>query len=209
MRADSMKGISMDIGDYGWVECKGENEKYTGWFLRAKVNGKVTYISKDNPSFMFSDTKITSQSDEFTLCYKVSAVDALKNNFPELTREEMERINLVYPIEKRLNTVVKEMNMLGDSYLSKFHEKNKLLREIDSIKNGVAPVYKLVHGVHSLSKGAFIYTWINDKGLDIKIGDVVEVNTSLGIERIIVTGLEYSKVENNHKSVVRKIDKLP
>ena len=46
MRADSMKGISIDIGDYGWVECKGESEKYTGWFLRAKVNGKVTYIHK-------------------------------------------------------------------------------------------------------------------------------------------------------------------
>jgi hypothetical protein len=77
MRADSMKGISMEIGDYGWIECKGENENYTGWFLRAKVDGKVTYINKKDTSFMFPDTKITSSSDDFILHYRVSAIDAL------------------------------------------------------------------------------------------------------------------------------------
>lgn len=209
MRSESMKGISMDVGDYGWIECKGENEKYSGWFLRAKVDGKVTYINKSDPSFMFPDTKITSQSDEFTLCYKVSAIDALKGNFPQLTREDMERLNLAYPIRRKVDILIKEIKQLKNAYNDKVVEKDELLKKLYDIENGIIPTYKLVHGVHDLSKNAFTYTWINDKGLDIKIGDVVEVDTSCGIKRIVVTGLEDSKVKNNHKSVIRKVDKLP
>lgn len=114
MRADSMKGISMDIGDYGWIECKGENEKYTGWFLRAKIEGKVTYINKKDTSFMFPDTKITNSSDDFILHYKVSAIDALNGNFPELTKEDMEKRNLIIPVQKKISLTVTEIKILED-----------------------------------------------------------------------------------------------
>jgi hypothetical protein len=210
MRAESMKGISMEIGDYGWIECKGENEKYTGWFLRVKVDGKVTYINKKDTSFMFPDTYITnSSSDLYTLHYKVSAIDALNNNFPELTKEDMERRNLIAPVKKEINQTELEIGRLLDCISQKTKVLDELKVRLYNIEHGITPVFKLVHGVHNLSKEACTYTWINDKGLDIKVGDVCEVETSCGIERIIVIKLEDSKVESSHKSVVRKIDKLP
>jgi hypothetical protein len=210
MRADSMKGISMEIGDYGWIECKGENEKHTGWFLRAKVEGKVTYINKKDTSFMFPDTYITnSSSDLYTLQYKVSAIDALNNNFPELTKEDMERRNLIAPIQKEIDQVTVEVGRLNSLVFQRTKVLNELKVKLYNVQNGIIPTFKLVHGVHDLSKGAYTYTWVNDKGLDIKVGDVCEVETVCGIERIIVTRLEDSKVESNHKSVVRKVDKLP
>lgn len=209
MRADSMKGISMDIGDYGWIECKGENEKYTGWFLRAKIEGKVVYINKKDTSFMFPDTKITNSSDDFVLHYKVSAVDALNGKFPELTKEDMEKRNLIIPVQKNINVIETEIKTLEEQLGKRNHQLNDLKVQLYNIQHGIIPTYKLVHGVHNLSNSAFEYTWVNDKGLDIKVGDVVEVNTTCGIERAIVTRLEDSKVENNHRSVVRKIDKLP
>lgn len=209
MRVDSMKGISMDIGDYGWVECKGENEKYTGWFLRAKVNGKVTYINKKDTSFMFPDTKITNSSDDFVLHYKVSAIDALNGNFPELTKEDMEKRNLIIPVQKKINVIETEIKTLEEQLRKRNHQLNDLKVQLYNIQHGIIPTYKLVYGVHNLAKGAFEYTWVNDKGLDIEVGDVIEVDTSYGVERAIVTRLEDSKVENNHKSVVRKVNKLP
>ena len=209
MRADSMKGISMDIGDYGWVECKGENEKYTGWFLRAKIDGKVTYINKKDTSFMFPDTKITNSSDDFILYYKVSAIDALNGNFPELTKEDMEKRNLIIPVQKKISLTVTEIKILEDQLRKKDNLLNDLKVQLYNIQHGIIPTYKLVYGVHNFEKGAFEYAWVNDKGLDIEVGNVIEVNTSCGIERVIVTRLEDSKVENDHKSVVRKVNKLP
>lgn len=209
MRADSMKGISMEIGDYGWVECKGENEKYTGWFLRAKVEGKVTYINKKDTSFMFPDTKITGSGDDFVLHYKVSAVDALNGKFPELTKEDMELRNLIAPIKIEMDKVELEVGRLKSLLFQRTKVLDDLKVKLYNVEHGIIPTYKLVYGVHDLSKGAFVYTWVNDKGLDIKVGDVVEVETACGIERIFVTKLEDSKVDGRHKSVVRKIDKLP
>jgi predicted RNase H-like nuclease (RuvC/YqgF family) len=204
-----MKGISMEIGDYGWIECKGENEKYTGWFLRAKVDGKVTYINKINPSFMFPDTKITNSSDEFILHYRVSAVDALNNRFPELTKEDMERRNLIAPINKEIEQTEAEIEKLHNLLLQKSKDLVELRNKLYNIEHGIIPTYKLVYGVHNLASDAFEYTWVNDKNLNIEVGDIVEVNTSCGVERIYVTKLEDSRIKGNHKSVVRKVDKLP
>jgi hypothetical protein len=101
-----------------------------------------------------------------------------------LTKEDMERRNLIIPIKKEIDVLIKEIKLLNEAKDNKIAQKDKLLEKLYNIEHGIIPVFKLVYGVHNLNKDAFTYTWINDKGLDIKVGDVVEVNTSCGVERI-------------------------
>lgn len=209
MRAASMKGISVNIGDYGWIQCKGENEKYSGWFLRAKVDGKVMYISRKDNSFMFPD-KIVSPSDDYILYDKISALDALRGcDFPELSLEDIELRNLIIPIKRNIETTEKELQMLNDAIIIKNKTLNDLKAKLYDIEHGVVSVKHYVYGVHGLNENLTEYCWENNKELELSVGDVIEVETGWGIQRAIITRLEDSKIDMEHKKVLRKIDKLP
>lgn len=204
MRAECMNGVSMAIGDYGWIECTGENQKHSGWFLRVRVDGKVMYVNKQDNTFMVPDTYFTNANNkDYILHCSVSAIDSMNFDFNKTSKEDIIKESLIKSLEKKIYYL--EVGIENDNKMlqRKKDELEKLKLEIDDVSKGKK--YHYVYGIHDLNV-VKKYVWENTNNLDIKIGDIVEVQTSLGSARILVTKIDDSFINRNHKKVIRKID---
>lgn len=217
MRAESMKGVIVNAGDFVWIDIKdGVNEKFSGWFWQINQNGIKYFVSKKDKNYKLTVDNANS-NQLYLVKYRLDALDFIdKLTLPEIDPEELERRSIAQPIKVKLDKANKELDSfkerrdeLNQKIIDKTLEIKDIERQYKNILNGVIPVNHYVYGVHNLNSWSSEFCWINDKNLDIKVNDVIEVETSRGNERAIVTKLEDSKEIRNHKPVVRKIDKLP
>lgn len=203
MRADSAKSLSMDIGDYGWIECaKEEEKKYTGWFLRIKVGGKVIYVNRNEPDFKFPDTYITnSQNKDYVLRCGVKAIDSLKYDFEKETVDEILRRTAIECIEKQIFQLKISVDYDNRMLQQKMNMISRLSSDLENMISGKK--YSYVYGIHTLDAKKE-YGWENVDSLNINVGDVIEVETSNGVEKVFVTRLEESISNKGYKKVIRK-----
>ena len=220
MKSSTMKGISMEVGDYGWIMCKGLNEKYTGWFLRLKVNGKVAYVSKVDSSFMIPDTFITNNdNDDYVLWYKVGAIEVMNGyELPKIKSNEIANLGKSLPLKEKIKTLENEIYNIKQTLVEKSEELTDLKLQLHDILNNITKennevnsckMYQYIYGTHVIgySSNPKEYCWINVKGLNIEIGDTIEVESGNNIEYATVTRIENSTEIKNHKPVLNKISK--
>jgi hypothetical protein len=210
MKALAMRKVSMENGDYAWIECKGKNEKYTGWFLRTRVDGKIQYVNINNTDFMLSDTLFTNQNEEnYILYYKVDALTVLKGfDFSSTTKEKILLTNMSTSVKKEIEYLEKLISYAENDLTNNKNRLEELKIKLHNIENGIIPKKQYVYGVHALTDNRE-YCWENTKGLDLKENDIIEVDTKYGTQRAIITKLEESIEDRGCKSIIRKVDKLP
>ncbi len=142
MKALAMRKVSMENGDYAWIECNGKNEKYTGWFLRTRVDGKIQYVNINNTDFMLSDTLFTNQNEEnYILYYKVDALTVLKGfDFSSTTKEKILLTNMSTSVKKEIEYLEKlnnkKMNILKYGIIREFDNSCLWFEPITDTKDG-------------------------------------------------------------------------
>lgn len=212
MRSEYMKNEKLEGGDFVWIDMDDdENKKYSGWFFVTFIDNIKYFINVNNKSFKIRVTSNSSTDTSYIMRYNIKAIDMINNfTMPEINHKEIEKKIL----EKKLLTQIQSESMiLYDLVNRKALLQKDIASRSDSIQNIKEQyenlikntLYKYVYGVHDLNEQAFEYVWINDKDIDIKIGDIIEVETKKGVARAIITKLESNKQYINHKSVIKVV----
>ena len=189
-----------------------------GWYQKLRCEDGVFLVGLSpnigRIELRYVDESGTGLEKDFEIDAVLSGEDIVKYSHFQINEDTVQRISA----KKQTETLRKEIDNLKieqnrNSYYLKQYEKYKNENEsyetkINALENVISQIDKsgaieftYAYGKHTADTKA--YCWTVPSWMEVKIGDTVLVNTSMGKSKAIITQIEKSYDRRNHKSIIK------
>lgn len=212
MRIESMKHAVINAGDLVYIVYT-ESEELSGWYIKVIVNGQQKYVSIDDFERSILCTTVNDkQHMQYVLYAHKPALEVLKE-YMEV--DELKKIDVVKDAKVAIaKAKVDDARADYEKAMSDYQDKvevmtqkrdalEKAKQNLVDVENSKEVKYEYVYGVHTV--GGQEFCWLNNSGLEIAVGNTVEVETKYGKNNALVTRIcEYPEI-TEHLHVLRVV----
>lgn len=205
-------------GDICNLKNKKTNE--TGWYQKLRCDKNVCYVNINNTQEKIPNDEVGenewNKERMYKVIYVISGENVIKANNIGFDKYSKETVYADYQIEEvekeilSLTKIIKDNNIQIQKYeqclktnAEAFCYINEYKDAIKRIKKSGAILITYVYGKHENCEKEFCWALVDN--FDVKVGDVIEVETVHGNAIAHVTRIEQSYELNKHKRVIRKI----